>query len=181
MTLFLLILNGRYQLQGMHLHGPHLQTTASHALIKHFTSKHYLLTIYINPLHFNSMLSQSFVLSSMATPKIHFFSSFLLCTTFLCFLHCTLCLLDPEDEVGILVQADDDDQSNRDSRKICDFSLGKWVYDDSYPLYDSNCPYISSVVTCQKNGRPDSDYEKWKWKPSGCTLPRYIGLFMLLV
>ncbi|KAL9319099.1 hypothetical protein ACSQ67_015616 [Phaseolus vulgaris] len=56
----------------------------------------------------------------MAAPKIHLLSSFLLCSTFLCFLHCTLSLLDPEDEVGILVQADDVEmvQSNRDSRKI---------------------------------------------------------------
>ncbi|XP_014512748.1 protein trichome birefringence-like 36 [Vigna radiata var. radiata] len=117
----------------------------------------------------------------MAAPMIHLFSSLLLCSTFLCFFHCTLSLLDPEDEAGILVQPDDVKmvQSNRDSRKICDFSVGKWVYDDSYPLYDSDCPYLSSVVTCQKNGRPDSDYQKWKWKPTGCTLPRFDALRFL--
>lgn len=112
----------------------------------------------------------------MATPKIHLLvSSFLLCGTFLSLFHCTLSLLNPEDGVGILVQADDDvsmAQSNRDSRKRCDISVGKWVYDDSYPLYDSSCPYLSSAVTCQRNGRPDSDYEKWKWKPFGCSIPR---------
>ncbi|TKY53491.1 trichome birefringence 36 [Spatholobus suberectus] len=102
-------------------------------------------------------------------------------STFLSFFHCTLSLLDPKDKVGILVQADDVSmvQSNRDSRKSCDFSAGKWVYDGSYPLYDSNCPYLSSAVTCQKNGRPDSDYEKWKWKPSSCTMPRFDALRFL--
>ncbi|WVY92126.1 hypothetical protein V8G54_037640 [Vigna mungo] len=47
---------------------------------------------------------------------------------------------DPKDDAVILVQPDDVKmvQSNRDSRKICDFSVGKWVYDDTYPLYDSN-------------------------------------------
>jgi len=50
-----------------------------------------------------------------------------------------LSLLNPEDEAGILVQADDVRmvQSNRDSKKMCDFSVGKWVYDDSYPLIGS--------------------------------------------
>lgn len=125
----------------------------------------------------------------MATPPkstTHLLSCFLLCSIiFLSFLfHCTLSLLDPEDEVGFLVEADDFNmvQGNRDSRRkrSCDFSVGKWVYDESYPLYDPNCPYLSTAVTCQKNGRPDSDYEKWKWKPNGCSIPRYIFIFIIL-
>ncbi|GMJ11845.1 TRICHOME BIREFRINGENCE-LIKE 36 [Hibiscus trionum] len=63
--------------------------------------------------------------------------------------------------------------------KRCDFSVGKWIYDQSYPLYDSNCPYLSTAVTCQRNGRPDSGYEKWKWKPNGCSLPRFDALKFL--
>ncbi|KAJ1435944.1 PMR5 N-terminal domain [Sesbania bispinosa] len=111
----------------------------------------------------------------MATPKAHLLSCFLFCSIFLSFFHCTLSLLYPEDGVGFLVEADDVNmvQSSRDSSKICDFSVGKWVYDESYPLYDRNCPYLSTAVTCQKNGRPDSDYEKWKWKPNGCSIPSF--------
>ncbi|KAK7277232.1 hypothetical protein RIF29_18383 [Crotalaria pallida] len=117
----------------------------------------------------------------MATPKIHFVSCLLLCSIFLSFFLCTLSLMDLEDDVGFLVEADDVNmvQSKRDSRKRCDFSVGKWVYDESYPLYDSNCPYLSSAVTCQKNGRPDSDYEKWKWMPKGCSIPRFNALRFL--
>ncbi|GLT54473.1 hypothetical protein SLA2020_276680 [Shorea laevis] len=70
-------------------------------------------------------------------------------------------------------------QSRHDSRRRCDFSIGKWVYDQTYPLYDSNCPYLSTAVTCQKNGRPDSDYEKWRWKPQGCSIPRFDALDFL--
>ncbi|GMH11580.1 hypothetical protein Nepgr_013421 [Nepenthes gracilis] len=54
----------------------------------------------------------------------------------------------------------------------CDLTVGKWVYDESYPLYDPTCPYLSSGVTCQRNGRPDSDYQKWRWNPSSCSIPR---------
>ncbi|XP_043720145.1 protein trichome birefringence-like 36 [Telopea speciosissima] len=82
-----------------------------------------------------------------------------------------------------LEEEKDDDvnmvQSQWGSPKSCDMSIGKWVYDSSYPLYDSTCPYLSSAVSCQKNGRPDSDYEKWRWTPQGCTIPRFNALEFL--
>lgn len=78
--------------------------------------------------------------------------------------------LDENDDEVSMAQGGHDSLSSS-----CDFSDGKWVYDLSYPLYDTNCPYLSTPVTCQKNGRPDSDYEKWRWKPHGCSIPRYDG------
>ncbi|XP_042474895.1 protein trichome birefringence-like 36 [Macadamia integrifolia] len=71
------------------------------------------------------------------------------------------------------------DYSQWASQKSCDMSIGKWVYDSSYPLYDSTCPYLSDAVNCQRNGRPDSNYEKWKWKPHGCAMPRFNALNFL--
>ncbi|CAI8585073.1 unnamed protein product [Vicia faba] len=109
----------------------------------------------------------------MATPITHLFTLMFLFT----FFHCTSSLLNPQDEVGFLVELDHD--VNMVQSKRCDFSDGKWVYDDSYPLYDPNCPYLSTAVTCQKNGRPDSDYEKWKWKPNACSIPRFDALRFL--
>ena len=57
----------------------------------------------------------------------------------------------------------------------CDLFQGNWVYDLSYPLYNSaDCPFIGKEFNCQNNGRPDNHYLKYRWKPSTCDLPRYI-------
>lgn len=59
----------------------------------------------------------------------------------------------------------------------CDIYDGKWVYDASYPLYDTSmCGFLMEQFTCQKNGRPDELYRKFRWKPHGCDLPRYFYL-----
>ncbi|KAL3645239.1 Protein yls7 [Castilleja foliolosa] len=56
----------------------------------------------------------------------------------------------------------------------CDLSHGKWIHDSNGPLYTNNsCPVITQMQNCQGNGRPDKDYENWKWKPTQCDLPRF--------
>ncbi|MCO5570036.1 hypothetical protein L7F22_023750 [Adiantum nelumboides] len=62
----------------------------------------------------------------------------------------------------------------------CNLYEGKWVRDDAYPLYRSkDCPFIDAGFRCQENGRPDDGYLKWRWQPSGCSLPRFDGEKML--
>ncbi|BBG98093.1 TRICHOME BIREFRINGENCE-LIKE 33 [Prunus dulcis] len=60
------------------------------------------------------------------------------------------------------------------SEEGCDIFSGRWVWDESNrPLYEeSECPYIQPQLTCQEHGRPDKDYQKWRWQPHGCDLPR---------
>ncbi|GAV60688.1 LOW QUALITY PROTEIN: PC-Esterase domain-containing protein/PMR5N domain-containing protein, partial [Cephalotus follicularis] len=58
----------------------------------------------------------------------------------------------------------------------CDFFHGSWVNDDTNPLYSTlTCPFIAQEFDCQKNGRPDQLYLKYRWQPSNCTLPRFNG------
>lgn len=57
----------------------------------------------------------------------------------------------------------------------CNLFKGKWVVDNSYPLYAaSSCPYIDSEFDCLKHGRKDTLYLKYAWQPDSCNLPRYI-------
>ncbi|PKU82089.1 protein trichome birefringence-like 42 [Dendrobium catenatum] len=66
--------------------------------------------------------------------------------------------------------------------KTCNILEGKWVYDPKeYPLYrEKQCPFLSQQVSCQKNGRPDSDYMRWRWEAQGCDIPRFNGTEMLM-
>ena len=59
----------------------------------------------------------------------------------------------------------------------CDIFEGKWVWDDSYPLYESrDCPFMDAGFRCSENGRPDESYTKWRWQPSCCDLPRLVRI-----
>lgn len=77
------------------------------------------------------------------------------------------------------VSAEQNKKKNKDddligSLKKCDLFDGEWVRDDSYkPYYNGSCSLIDEQFNCILNGRPDKDYQKFKWKPKACNLPRY--------
>ncbi|GLT97476.1 hypothetical protein SLE2022_150380 [Rubroshorea leprosula] len=72
------------------------------------------------------------------------------------------------------VTGDNGDELAVENMKICDLYTGTWVKDEEYPIYKAgSCPYVDEAFDCQRNGRSDSDYLRWRWKPDGCDLPRF--------
>ncbi|KAE8684222.1 Protein trichome birefringence-like 41 [Hibiscus syriacus] len=62
----------------------------------------------------------------------------------------------------------------------CDLFTGRWVYDPSYPLYNASaCPFIERGFSCQKNGRRDLLYTRYRWQPSRCSVTRFDALNFL--
>uniref|UniRef100_A0A0D3GHA7 Uncharacterized protein n=1 Tax=Oryza barthii TaxID=65489 RepID=A0A0D3GHA7_9ORYZ len=62
------------------------------------------------------------------------------------------------------------------SNGSCDLFHGKWVPDSSGPDYTNNsCRFIETPQNCMTNGRPDSGYLYWRWKPYGCEMSRFEG------
>ncbi|MCL7044522.1 hypothetical protein MKW94_000234 [Papaver nudicaule] len=71
-------------------------------------------------------------------------------------------------------------QRNRIQNQItrkekCDLSIGEWILDPSRPMYYQNgsCPFLPDDQNCIKNGRLDSGFLYWRWKPRDCELPRF--------
>ena len=50
----------------------------------------------------------------------------------------------------------------------CDVSHGRWVADPTPPIYtNETCWQIQDTQNCLRNGRPDTKFLFWKWKPHG--------------
>lgn len=62
--------------------------------------------------------------------------------------------------------------TSNDSVSACNVLDGSWVLDNSYPLYNATeCPFAERGFDCLRNGRTDTDYLKWSWKPRNCDIP----------
>lgn len=61
-----------------------------------------------------------------------------------------------------------------DPVRNCNVFDGKWVRDSRHPLYNSSlCPFAEEGFNCLGNGRKDGGYQKWRWKPHHCEIPRF--------
>jgi hypothetical protein len=67
----------------------------------------------------------------------------------------------------------------------CDVYKGYWTYDaagEQVPLYkESECEFLTEQVTCMRNGRRDDSYQRWRWQPHGCDLPRCVDPCFILI
>ncbi|CAN6176758.1 unnamed protein product [Urochloa humidicola] len=65
----------------------------------------------------------------------------------------------------------------------CDLYKGRWTFDaagEHSPLYrESECEFLTEQVTCMRNGRRDDSYQKWRWQPHGCDMPRFDASLLL--
>ena len=61
--------------------------------------------------------------------------------------------------------------------KTCDYSVGKWVPDTTRPIYSGNeCKlWLAAPFSCRLNHHPDLSFEKYRWQPDGCDLPKWSG------
>ncbi|XP_077223204.1 protein trichome birefringence-like 19 [Tasmannia lanceolata] len=58
--------------------------------------------------------------------------------------------------------------------KTCDISRGGWVPNPGGPYYtNATCWAIHDHQNCMRNGRPDTDFLKWRWQPDECELPLF--------
>ncbi|KAK4433363.1 protein trichome birefringence-like 33 [Sesamum alatum] len=62
----------------------------------------------------------------------------------------------------------------------CDLFSGRWIRDYDRPLYEEwECPYLEPQTTCLEHGRPEKDYQFWRWQPDGCSIPSFNATLML--
>ncbi|PKA46042.1 hypothetical protein AXF42_Ash021248 [Apostasia shenzhenica] len=68
-------------------------------------------------------------------------------------------------------------------RNGCDIFRGRWIREEdplSRPPYtEESCRFLTRQVTCRRNGRPDSLYQQWRWKPHDCELPPFDPISLL--
>ncbi|XP_057543675.1 protein trichome birefringence-like 40 [Amaranthus tricolor] len=90
-------------------------------------------------------------------------------------------LFNPVEEPSLNISSMLEEKPTQKGHAECDMFNGRWVYKaEDKPSYNAvTCPFLEIGVTCQKNGRPDFDYAKWRWEATDCDIPLFNGRDML--
>ncbi|KAL9230566.1 hypothetical protein vseg_005903 [Gypsophila vaccaria] len=77
----------------------------------------------------------------------------------------------PHDETHILIKP----EKISEKHKKCELFRGKWVPNLKKTHYytSQSCKTIPDSKNCFKNGRNDTDFVNWMWKPNECELPKF--------
>ncbi|KAL7196026.1 hypothetical protein ACSBR1_036116 [Camellia fascicularis] len=72
---------------------------------------------------------------------------------------------------------DNNNLTSHVEKQACSYAKGKWVTDDSRPLYSGfGCKqWLSSMWSCRLTQRQDFQYEKLRWQPKDCKMEDFTG------
>ncbi|XP_004251693.1 protein trichome birefringence-like 16 isoform X2 [Solanum lycopersicum] len=93
-------------------------------------------------------------------------------------------LIEQEIDVSTAVSSGGEHSDNftaTPERQDCNFAKGRWVIDDSRPLYSGfGCKqWLSSMWACRLTQRTDFEYEKLRWRPKNCEMEDFTGVKFL--
>lgn len=80
-----------------------------------------------------------------------------------------------EGDAEAIAQQTAESEESRGEQSKCDYSVGKWVLDETRPLYSGlECKmWLSPGFSCRLNNHPDKLLDRYRWQPAGCDLPEF--------